>query len=148
MRCAIRQRATQHWLHISKCCYNKLACRRWQTPSCQHSPVLVDDLDVVMGLGPIIANKDHLLLLLLILRSGTGADEPEGHPRELMDQCSRHDTPSVLWRTLTNQPGHVLSAEIESPTGQVLTGRRLGHHTATAKRSPRDVPPLDRAQRR
>jgi len=26
----------------------------------------------------------------------------------------------------------------------VLTGRRLGHHTATAKRSPRDVPPLDR----
>ena len=62
-----------------------------------------------------------------------------------MDQCSRHDTPSVLWRTLTNQPGHVLSAEIESPTGQVLTGRRFGHHTATAKRSPRDVPPLDRA---
>ena len=65
--------------------------------------------------------------------------------RVLMDQCSRHDTPSVLSATLTNQPGHGLSAEIDSLNVQVLTGRRLGHHTATAKRSPRDVPPLERA---
>ena len=45
-----------------------------------------------------------------------------------MDQCSRHDIPSVLSATLTNQPGHGLCSEIESPNVQVLTGRRLGHH--------------------
>ncbi len=45
-----------------------------------------------------------------------------------MDQCSRHDIPSVLSATLTNQPGHGLCAEIDSPNVQVLTGRRLGHH--------------------
>ena len=63
-----------------------------------------------------------------------------------MDQCSRHDTPSVLSATLTNQPGHGLIAEIDSLNVRVLTGRRLGHHTATDKRSPRDVPPLECSQ--
>jgi hypothetical protein len=60
-----------------------------------------------------------------------------------MDQCSRHDTPSVLSATLTNQPGHGLEPEVKPLIVQVLTGRRLGHHTATAKRSPRDVAPLE-----
>ena len=60
-----------------------------------------------------------------------------------MDQCSRHDTPSVLSATLTNQPGHGLEPEVKPLNVQVLTGRRLGHHTATDKRSPRDVPPLE-----
>jgi len=76
---------------------------------------LVAHVNVVMGLGPIIANKDHLLFLL---RSGSMTDEPEGHPRGLMDQCSRHDTPSVLSVTLTNQPGHVLNPEIEVSVGE------------------------------
>jgi len=45
-----------------------------------------------------------------------------------MDQCSKHDTPSVLQVTLTNQPGHVLTSEIEisgeeecSPEGGSVT---------------------------
>ena len=40
--------------------------RRWQTPSCQHSPVLVDDLDVVMGLSPVVPDEQHPLLLPVV----------------------------------------------------------------------------------
>jgi len=50
-----------------------------------------------------------------------------------MDQCSRHDTPSVLWQPLTNEPGHVLSPEINVSVKEVVTGRRLGT-TFTVKR--------------
>lgn len=42
----------------------------------------------------------------------------------LMDQCSRHDTPSVLQAILTNRPGHGLTTEIESQRLKVITGQR------------------------
>ena len=45
---------------------------------------------------------------------------------DLMDQCSRHDTPSALQAALTNQPGHDLTLGIDAPGAAVLTGRRLG----------------------
>jgi len=97
-----------------------------------------------MGFSPVIANKDHFVLLALVVWDSNR----KVALRVLMDQCSRHDTPSVLTATLTNQPGHGLEPEVKPLNVQVLTGRRLGHHTATAKRSPRDGPPLEWLQAR
>ena len=59
-----------------------------------------------------------------------------------MDQCSKHDTPSVLSTTLTNPPGHGLIADIKSQNNKVLTGERLGHHD---RRNPTTSggPPLE-----
>ncbi len=47
-----------------------------------------------------------------------------------MDQCSRHDTPSVLQAALTNQPGHALSPEINVP------GEESAHRPAGSEPSP------------
>ena len=44
---------------------------------------------------------------------------------------------------ITYAIGQALETEVKPLNVQVLTGRRLGHHTATDKRSPRDVPPLE-----
>jgi hypothetical protein len=48
-----------------------------------------------------------------------------------MDQCSRHDTPSVLQADLTNQPGHALTPEIGSQAAKVLTSRRARNQVLT-----------------
>ena len=49
---------------------------------------------------------------------------PRPPGRDLMDQCSWHDTPSALWAVLTDRPGHDLTLGIQrsrrqecSPTG-------------------------------
>jgi hypothetical protein len=41
---------------------------RWPagTPARQHLPTVVDDLDVVMGLGPVIPDEQHPLLLPVV----------------------------------------------------------------------------------
>ena len=57
----------------------------------------------------------------------------ESTRRDLMDQCSKHDTPSALWAALTDQPGHDLTLGIEFQATTVLTGRRLGTSLACSR---------------
>jgi hypothetical protein len=62
-----------------------------QPPPDQHRPGVVLDLNVVMGLSPVIADKQHPTLLAL-----THPEASEKTCYDLMDQCSRHDIPPAL----------------------------------------------------
>jgi hypothetical protein len=46
-----------------------------QPPLGQPPPVLVEDLDVVMGLGPVISDEQHPLLLLRPASAGPNPEE-------------------------------------------------------------------------
>ena len=69
-----------------------------------------------MILSPINTNQHHPDLLC--------RQEPEKFRSDLMDQCSKHDTPPAI-RLLTNQTGHALAIEIKSQVQRVLTVWRL-----------------------
>ena len=86
---------------------------------------LVHQMDVMVGLGPVIAHENsHLVPPRLVQMC-----EPAGFPSgDLMDQCSTARHPmSAWWATRTCRPGHALALGI--PTGlqgkEVLTGQRL-----------------------
>jgi hypothetical protein len=53
-------------------------------------------------------------------------DRAGGGGGELMDQCSRHDTPSAISDVLTIRPVHVLTLELDALFSKVLSGRWLG----------------------
>jgi hypothetical protein len=83
----------------------------------QPPPVLVDDLDVVMGLGLVIPDEQHSGAASS--GSASTCPNPGGEDRgDLMDQCSsaRHPTghPLLLTnrrghgRSLTRFPGHLI----------------------------------------
>jgi len=49
-----------------------------------------------------------------------------GDGGDLMDQCSKHDTPPAFSAVLTNRSGHVLRLELETQIVEVLTDQRFG----------------------
>ena len=59
-----------------------------------HDIEIVDEFDVVMGLGPVISDEQHPSGLL---RFGVTNPNPGGEDRgDLMDQCSRHAIPPAI----------------------------------------------------
>jgi hypothetical protein len=57
----------------------------------------VQDAHVVVGLGPVHSNKNHF-----VTSSSLTMSEPRGGGGDLMDQCSKHDTPPAFSAVLTN----------------------------------------------
>jgi hypothetical protein len=60
---------------------------------------------IVVGLGPVHSDKDHLAPLV-----DDTLFEPEDPSSYLMDQCSRHDIPPAVEGDLTDRQGHDLLA--------------------------------------
>ncbi len=58
----------------------------------QHLPALVDQADVVVGFRPIDSDKDHWHLL-----APTHQRRAKESPDELIEQCSRHNIPPVVF---------------------------------------------------
>jgi hypothetical protein len=55
----------------------------------------------------------------------------EGNGGDLMDQCSRHDTPPALSVSLTNWLGHDLAIGLKALRDEVLTSQWLGGKPAS-----------------
>jgi hypothetical protein len=82
---------------------------------------LVEDADVVVGLGPIHSDENHVITSV-----GRWNSSLEGNGSELMDQCSRHDTPPAFSVILADRLGHDLAIELTVQFPEVLTSQRLG----------------------
>jgi hypothetical protein len=76
---------------------------------------LVLHLHIMMIFSPVVADEQHPASSLALLLS-TAAWR---RTRDLMDQCSRHDTPSAV-RSPHDQRGHCLDLGIEYPVERVL----------------------------
>src|SRR5438552_2666157 len=61
-------------------------------PLGQHRAGLVDDTDVVVGLGPVVPDVDRLLSFSPL----DLPNEPKESSGALMDQCSRHAIPPAV----------------------------------------------------
>ena len=93
----------------------------------EHYAFRIHHADIVMVLCPVHTNKDHPLLLLVC------PHEPKEKRGDLMNQCSRHDTPPAVI-LLTSLPGHDLTLELEARGNRVLTGKWLGDQLALMTR--------------
>jgi hypothetical protein len=93
------------------------------TPTQDH-PTFVEHTDVVVGLGPVHADKDHLLP-----PPPNDTPQPEEFRSDLMVKCSRHATPPAV-DLLTDQQGHSLAIELEARVRAVLPCWRLGDQPA------------------
>jgi hypothetical protein len=98
-------------LHAGQCVGNPLAS--------EHVATFVHDAHVVVDLGPIHSNKNHVVTPFVVY-------EPRGDGGDLMDQCSKHDTPPAFSAVLTNRSGHVLRLELDAQIVVVLTDQRFG----------------------
>jgi hypothetical protein len=89
----------------------------------EHRSVEIHHANIVMDLCPVHTNEDHQVLLL------DYPTEPEEKRGDLMNQCSRHDTPTAVI-LLTDPPGHDLTLELKARAARVLTGRWLADQPA------------------
>jgi hypothetical protein len=105
----------------------------------QPPPVLVDDLDVVMGLGLVIPDEQHSGAASS--GSASTCPNPGGEDRgDLMDQCSsaRHPTGHPL--LLTNRRGHGLSVGLDERTRDTQCSPAGGSDTRSCCRTNRMQP--------
>ena len=72
----------------------------------QSHTVLVGQMDVVMGLGPVHSYKDHSVATFQLVGS-TPAVSLEVASSPLMDQCSRHDIPPAITATSPTSRGTI-----------------------------------------
>ena len=85
----------------------------------EHLSALVHHADIMMVFSPVHTDEDHCFLL------STSSLSPEERSGDLMDQCSRHDTPTAV-RLLTDRSGHDLTLGLKVRGTTVLPNRRLG----------------------
>ena len=86
------------------------------TPLRQTAAVTVFHVEVVVGLGPVMAHE-HLPHLHLLIAADTTV-EPEATSGSLMVQCSRHVIPPVVEVRLTDQRAHDLGVGLQCPAQQ------------------------------
>ena len=75
-----------------------------QPPPGQHPAGLVFDLDVVMGLGPVITDEQHPRLLAHVDQQPRATEKT---CYDLMDQCSPARHPTSTTGLLTNRRGTI-----------------------------------------
>ena len=93
----------------------------------QQPPGFVFDLDVVLGLSPIVADEQHPLSSLMI----NTARAMERTCYDLMDQCSSGTTSHQYYRPPHHPPAHDLVIDLNKAwENRVLTGGRLGQQHA------------------
>src|SRR4029434_1455823 len=101
----------------------------------QQPPGFVFDLNVVMGLSPIVADEQHPVSSLMI----TMNQATENTCYDLMDQCSPARHPTSTTGLLTTCRAHDLVIDLnKAGENGVLTGSQLGqqHAPRSSCRSP------------
>ena len=97
-----------------------------------HLTNIVEHHNVMVRFGPVIANKPHCYFLPI----DTTVHELGNNSLRPNEQCSRHDTPSVLHVVSTNSEGTISPKGItlSRVPNKVLTRRQL--HTSIAQTTP------------
>jgi hypothetical protein len=99
-----------------------------QPPTRQRLASFVHQMHIVMIFCPVVPDEQHRVVspsrVSVASRRATSGD--------LMNQCSRHDTPSALCAALTDQPGHDLTLGMEVPGGSSA-------HRPAAPNQPRSL---------
>ena len=87
----------------------------------QHPARFVLDLDVMMGLGPVVTDEQHRASRSRMINKARAAEKT---CYDLMDQCSTGTTSHQHYRPPHQPPGHDLVIDLKQGQARaVLTGR-------------------------
>ena len=95
-----------------------------QPPGCQHPAGVIDDLDIVMVLGPVISHEQHRASRI----DSDTVSSVEETASDLMAKCSPQHTGHVIPAAISpphDQRAHGLPQDLRGQMSGVLTRRPL-----------------------